>query len=127
MSCFNNCINFTIYLFQTLYFQSKVMISYIHYFLCSQSDLNTLVLNSIPPLRLRLLLKKIKGIPVEEIIVDISDEDKLCPQCGTGLELIGKETIRHEIEYIPAQVKVKNMLVYTMVVMNAKKKKNHIS
>ena len=46
------------------------------------------------------LEEKIKGIPVEEIIVDISDEDKLCPQCGTGLELIGKETIRHEIEYI---------------------------
>lgn len=53
------------------------------------------------------LEEKIKGIPVEEIIVDISDEDKLCPQCGTGLGLIGKETIRHEIEYIPAQVKVK--------------------
>ena len=31
------------------------------------------------------LEEKIKGIPVEEIIVDISDEDKLCPQCGTGL------------------------------------------
>ena len=46
------------------------------------------------------LEEKIKGIPVEEIIVDISDEDKLCPQCGTGLELNGKETIRHEIEYI---------------------------
>ena len=59
------------------------------------------------------------------IIVDISDEDKLCPQCGTGLELIGKETISHEIEYIPAQVKVKKYVslhygcatVYTMVEM----------
>lgn len=53
------------------------------------------------------LEEKLKGIPVEEVIVDISEEDKICPQCGTELELIGKETIRHEIEYIPAKVKVK--------------------
>ena len=53
------------------------------------------------------LEEKLKGIPVEEVVVDIFDEDKICPQCGTQLNLIGKETIRHEIEYIPAQVKVK--------------------
>lgn len=53
------------------------------------------------------LEEKLKGIPVEEVIVDVSAEDKICPQCGTDLELIGRETIRHEIEYIPAKVKVK--------------------
>ena len=53
------------------------------------------------------LEEKLKGIPVEEVVLDISEEDKTCPQCGTALELIGRETIRHEIEYIPAQVKVK--------------------
>lgn len=40
------------------------------------------------------LEEKLKGIPVEKVIVDFFDEDKLCPQCGTELELIGKETIR---------------------------------
>ena len=53
------------------------------------------------------LEEKIKGIPVEEILVDLSEEEKICPQCNTQLKLIGRETIRHEIEYIPAQVKVK--------------------
>ena len=53
------------------------------------------------------LEEKIKGIPVEEILVDLSEEEKTCPQCNTQLKLIGRETIRHEIEYIPAQVKVK--------------------
>ena len=53
------------------------------------------------------LEEKIKGIPVEEILVDLSEEEKICPQCNTELKLIGKETLRHEIEYIPAQVKVK--------------------
>ena len=53
------------------------------------------------------LEEKIKGIPVEEILVDLSEEEKTCPQCNTQLKLIGRETLRHEIEYIPAQVKVK--------------------
>ena len=53
------------------------------------------------------LEEKIKEIPVEEILVDLSEEEKICPQCNTQLKLIGRETIRHEIEYIPAQVKVK--------------------
>lgn len=53
------------------------------------------------------LEEKIKGIPVEEILVDLSEEEKTCPQCNTQLKLIGRGTIRHEIEYIPAQVKVK--------------------
>lgn len=53
------------------------------------------------------LEEKIKGIPVEEILVDLREEEKICPQCNTQLKLIGRETIRHEIEYIPAQVKVK--------------------
>ena len=53
------------------------------------------------------LEEKIKGIPVEEILVDLLEEEKICPQCNTELKLIGRETIRHEIEYIPAKVKVK--------------------
>ena len=56
------------------------------------------------------LAEKLKGIPVEEVIIDVPVEDKLCPQCGTELEPIGRETIRHEIEYIPAQVKVKKYI-----------------
>lgn len=58
------------------------------------------------------LEEKLKGIPVEEVIVDVPDEDKICPQCGTELELIGKELIRREIEYIPAKVKVKEYISY---------------
>ena len=56
------------------------------------------------------LAEKLKGIPVEEVIIDVPAEDKICPQCGTELEPIGRETIRHEIEYIPAQVKVKKYI-----------------
>lgn len=58
------------------------------------------------------LEEKLKGIPVEEVVVDIPDEDKICPQCGTPLEYIGKELIRRELEYIPAKVKVKEYVSY---------------
>ena len=56
--------------------------------------------------------EKLKGIPVEEVVVDIPDEDKNCPQCGTPLECIGKELIRRELEYILAKVKVKEYVSY---------------
>lgn len=58
------------------------------------------------------LAEKLAGIPVEEVPVDIPEEDKVCPLCGTALELIGKEVIRREIEYIPAKVTVKEYVSY---------------
>lgn len=45
------------------------------------------------------------SLPVREVIVDtLSDEDKICPECGTGMVPIGKEEIRTEIEFIPAKM-----------------------
>ena len=58
------------------------------------------------------LAEKLAGIPVEEVPVDIPEEEKVCPLCGTALELIGKEVIRREIEYIPAKVTVKEYVSY---------------
>ncbi len=58
------------------------------------------------------LEEKLKGIPVEEVVVYIPDEDKICPQCGTPLEYIGKELIRRKLEYIPAKVKLKEYVSY---------------
>ena len=52
------------------------------------------------------LAEKLKGIPVEQRIIDITEEEKVCPQCGTELKQIGSEIVRREIEYIPAKLKV---------------------
>ena len=38
----------------------------------------------------------------------IEDEKANCPECGAHMQLIGKEILRQEIEYIPAQIKLKN-------------------
>ena len=46
-----------------------------------------------------------KDVPVEEVIYDIPEEDKICNKCGEALTFLKYET-RREIKLIPAQVKV---------------------
>lgn len=48
----------------------------------------------------------LKELPVEEIIYDLEDDDKVCDVCGTSLKSMGKEFVREEIEFIPASLKV---------------------
>ena len=44
-------------------------------------------------------------LPTKEVVVDtLSDEDKICPECGTEMVPIGKEKIRTEIKYTPAKL-----------------------
>lgn len=45
------------------------------------------------------------NIPTEKrYIGELSDEDKLCPTCGTELTPIGEEYVRTEIQYTPAKL-----------------------
>ena len=46
------------------------------------------------------------GLPVEIHEYELSEEEQVCRLCGHALEKIGREYIRKECEYIPAQVKV---------------------
>lgn len=48
----------------------------------------------------------IKDLPVREILCESSREDMNCIQCGTALKPIGKETVREELEYIPAKLQI---------------------
>ncbi len=45
-----------------------------------------------------------EGIPREDIIYDLSDEDKICPHDGATLKEIGEE-VHEQLEIIPAQIK----------------------
>lgn len=59
--------------------------------------------------------KKTKGLnqeeldvlPHEEILQPIPKEQRICPKCGTKMVPMGKEKIREELIYIPAQIKVR--------------------
>lgn len=42
------------------------------------------------------------NLPVEEVVHPV--EDKICPECGNEMEVIGKEYIREELVYVPAKI-----------------------
>ena len=47
---------------------------------------------------------KLKGIPVEQVRIELPEDELTCPYCNTFLEVIGEEVARRELEYIPAKV-----------------------
>ena len=46
---------------------------------------------------------RFKGVPVEKKYLDLSEEDTLCPVCGTPLKEIGEEFVRRELVFVPAK------------------------
>ena len=51
------------------------------------------------------LKQQFKNIPTKEVLVDtLSDEDKICANCGTQMVAIGKEYLRTEIVYTPPKL-----------------------
>jgi transposase/uncharacterized membrane-anchored protein YhcB (DUF1043 family) len=48
----------------------------------------------------------IAALPVVEIPCELNEEEQVCEKCGSELRLLGKETVREELEIIPAQVRV---------------------
>ncbi len=51
------------------------------------------------------LQEQFKDLPARQVIVDtLSDEDKICPECGTEMVPIGTEVIRTEVIYTPPKL-----------------------
>ena len=50
--------------------------------------------------------ERFKGVPVEKKYLEFSEEEKLCPVCGTPLKEIGEEFVRRELVFVPAKLKV---------------------
>ena len=48
----------------------------------------------------------IKDLPVREVLCESAPEDLECPRCNSRLKPIGKETVREELEYIPAKLQI---------------------
>lgn len=50
--------------------------------------------------------ERLKGLPVEQVFLDVPEEERICGVCGTAMETIGTEFVRRELKFIPAKVKV---------------------
>lgn len=46
------------------------------------------------------------AVPHQKVVIDLDEDAKVCPHCGSGLSLLGETFIRQEITYIPARVEV---------------------
>lgn len=48
----------------------------------------------------------IGDLPVEEVVCDMAEAERICRQCGTEMKHMGKNVVREELQYIPSQLKV---------------------
>jgi len=54
----------------------------------------------------------LKNLEVIEINCELHENERSCPWCNTQMKPIGKETVREEVQYIPAQLKVLRYIRY---------------
>ena len=47
-----------------------------------------------------------KGLAVEEEIIDLPEDQRICTECGAELELIGQRIVRETLKYVPARLTV---------------------
>jgi len=47
-----------------------------------------------------------KDLPVQEVIIDLPEDERICDICEGELQPIGKELVRRELSIIPAQAYV---------------------
>jgi len=45
------------------------------------------------------------GLPCEQVIHELPEDERICPDCGKPLHACGHEVLRREVEVIPAQVR----------------------
>ena len=60
-----------------------------------------------------------ENVPVEVVEHQIPEEERICPECGTRMESIGRE-FRQSLVLIPAQVKIREDVYYTYACQTCK-------
>ena len=46
------------------------------------------------------------GLPVEQIVHELPEDERICSECGKPLHACGHQVLRRELAYVPAQYKV---------------------
>ena len=49
---------------------------------------------------------KFANLPVQKVLLDVPEDERICAACGTPLERIGEEFVRREIEIVKPSIKV---------------------
>ena len=64
------------------------------------------------------------GLPVEKVVIELHEEERICEDCGTEMVLMGEEFVRRELEFIPAKLKVREIYTQTYVCPSCKEALN---
>lgn len=67
---------------------------------------------------------KLESLPSEEVLLTLDEDERVCSQCGHGLNRIGKEFVRNEVQFIPARLVVKKIYRETFECRDCKKEGN---
>ena len=52
-----------------------------------------------------------RGLLVEEEIIDLPDDQKVCNECGSEMEVVGRRVVRETLKYVPARLTVVRTIV----------------
>ena len=67
-----------------------------------------------------------KGLKVEEEIIDLTEDEKICSECGSPMEVIGQRVIRETLKFVPARLTVVRMVAKVYGCPKCKEEKAHI-
>ena len=56
---------------------------------------------------------KLAGLKHQKVVLALPESELFCPECGTVMVPVGEEFVRHEIEFIPARLRVKDIYTKT--------------
>ncbi len=65
--------------------------------------------------------KLLKGVKVTEKVIELPENERICPECGTEMQPAGKKFIRDEWTFVPAKMTVTRIYAETYVCPACKK------
>jgi len=71
----------------------------------------------------RPLADRMSELPSEDVILELPEDERNCPNCGNALRIMGKKFLRKELIVIRKQIKVVNYYAYTYTCDNCEKNK----
>jgi len=66
-----------------------------------------------------------EGLPVEEVVHELPENERQCPECGELMPEIGKEVVRTEVKIIPAQLHLVQHVVKKYACRNCEETSDH--